>query len=329
MDKVDFVVLWVDGDDPEWQKVRAQYSAAEKKDSMNSAVRYRDWGLMKYWFRGVECFAPWVNHVYFVTWGHYPQWLNIEHPKLTIVRHEDFIPEEYLPTFNSNVIELNMHRIESLSEKFVLFNDDIFLTNHVSERDFFSKRLPREAATLGQLSPIEEGPFTHSILNVIRVINQNFNKKEVLRKNWKKFYSLKYGKYLFQNIVLSGGPYFSNFKDTHLCTSYLKSNFGEVVEKLETEIDKTCRSKFRSNDDVTHWLIKYWQMCCGKFIPRSYEWGRKFTLGVDTDWEDAVCKQKYKVVCLNDAEDLDFKKVQKQAVIAFESILPNKSSFEK
>lgn len=329
MDKIDFVVLWVDGNDPEWQKVRAQYSVADKTDTKQSVVRYRDWGLMKYWFRGVESFAPWINHVYFVTWGHYPQWLNIEHPKLTLVRHEDFIPKEYLPTFNSNVILLNLHRIEGLSEKFVMFNDDVFLTDHVSEKDFFKNGLPCETVTLGQISPVEAGPWTHSILNNIRVINQNFNKKEVLRRNWKKFYSLKYGKYLLQNIVLSGGPYFSNFKDTHLCSSYLKSCFGEVVERLGSEIDNTCRNKFRSNDDVTEWVIKDWQMCSGKFIPRSYKWGKLFTLGEDAAWSDSIRKQKYKVVCLNDTEDLDYEKIQKQAVAAFESILPNKSSFEK
>jgi len=329
VDKIDFVVLWVDGNDPEWQKVRAQYSVAEKTDRKKSDVRYRDWDLMKFWFRGVETFAPWVNHVYFVTWGHYPQWLNIDHPKLTLVRHEDFIPEEYLPTFNSAVILLNLHRIEGLSETFVMFNDDVFLTDYVSERDFFINGLPCETAILGQLSPVERGPWLHSILNNIRVINENFNKKDVLLRHWKKFYSLKYGKYIIQNAVLGTGQWFSYFKDMHVCSSYLKSSFEKVWDIARREIEITCKNRFRSYDDVTEWLIKNWQMCSGKFIPRSYKWGKLFTLGVDNDWEDAVYKQKYKVVCLNDAENLDFEKVQKQAVAAFESILPNKSSFEK
>ena len=66
MDKIDFVVTWVDGNDPEWLQERAQYMPM-RLDTGNAKNRFRDWGLMKYWFRGVEKFAPWVNHVYFVT----------------------------------------------------------------------------------------------------------------------------------------------------------------------------------------------------------------------------------------------------------------------
>ena len=47
------------------------------------------------------------------------------------VKTEEFIPKEYLPTFNSNVIEMNLHRIENLSEKFILFNDDLFILRKI------------------------------------------------------------------------------------------------------------------------------------------------------------------------------------------------------
>ncbi len=74
-EKVDFVILWVDGNDPEWQASKAKYTADKGRDA--SANRYREWENLKYWFRGVEKFAPWVNNVYFVTCGHYPEWLNL------------------------------------------------------------------------------------------------------------------------------------------------------------------------------------------------------------------------------------------------------------
>ena len=82
MDKIDFVVTWVDGSDPIWQKVKNQYSA-EGADTR--VTRYRDWDQLKYWFRAVEKYAPWVNKVHFVTFGHLPQWLNTDNPKLNIV----------------------------------------------------------------------------------------------------------------------------------------------------------------------------------------------------------------------------------------------------
>ena len=65
-------------------------------------------GLLKYWFRAVEAYAPWVGQVHFITWGHLPEWLNTQCPKLHIVNHEDYIPEKYLPTFSANPIELNI-----------------------------------------------------------------------------------------------------------------------------------------------------------------------------------------------------------------------------
>ena len=118
-DIVDFVIIWVDGNDEQWQKEKAKDSPDKNTDYRN--IRYRDWDNLQYWFRGVEKFTPWVNKVHFVTCGHLPKWLNTNNPKLNIVKHSDFIPEKYLPTFSANPIELNIHRIKDLSEKFVFF----------------------------------------------------------------------------------------------------------------------------------------------------------------------------------------------------------------
>ncbi len=64
---IDFVITWVDGQDKSWRRQRDSYSHTEGED--DSEVRYRDWGILRYWFRGVEQFAPWVRTIHFVTWG--------------------------------------------------------------------------------------------------------------------------------------------------------------------------------------------------------------------------------------------------------------------
>ena len=69
--EIDFVVTWVDGNDPAWRQEKAKYSGAGNWD--DSEERYRDWELLQYWFRGVEQFAPWVRKIHFVTWGHLPE----------------------------------------------------------------------------------------------------------------------------------------------------------------------------------------------------------------------------------------------------------------
>ena len=132
-DKIDFVMIWVDGNDPEWRKEKDKYSNKVDNNTDNREARFRDWDNLQYWFRGVEKFAPWVNKIHFVTCGHLPKWLNTENPKLNIVKHKDFIPEKYLPTFNSHTIELNLHRIKGLAENFVYFNDDLFIVKKTKE----------------------------------------------------------------------------------------------------------------------------------------------------------------------------------------------------
>lgn len=134
---IDFVILWVDGNDQNWLSEKFNYLSESDKLNNNDS-RFRDWELLRYWFRAIEENAPWFNNIYFITYGHVPIWLNLENKKLKVISHKDFIPEKYLPTFNSNVIELNLHRINTLNEQFVLFNDDFFLNKKVSP-NFFLK----------------------------------------------------------------------------------------------------------------------------------------------------------------------------------------------
>lgn len=329
MNTIDFVVTWVDGNDPDWLREREQYMPS-RNDSGTSVNRYRDWGLMRYWFRAVEKFAPWVNKVYFVTWGHYPEWLNLDNPKLMLVNHKDYIPHEYLPTYNTNVIELNLHRISELSEHFVLFNDDVFLTDHVTETDFFVKGVPCDVAMLGQLSALTpEDVFPHMILNNMAVINKYFDKKTVVRDNWSKFFSLKYGKEIIRNILLYNSRYFSCFYEPHLTIAFRKKAYEEIWEKEPMLLANTSRNKFRTKDDVTDWLIKAWQTCKGQIVPRRFDWGKCFSIGDDADITKAITSGEYKVICLNDSNpNLDFEKNQAELVAAFEEILPDKCSFE-
>lgn len=139
---IDFVITWVDGSDPDWLEIRSPY-LRDLKETNNldywnlSEARYRDWGLLRYWFRTVEKYTPWVRKIFFVTFNQIPNWLNLNNPKLEIVNHNDFIPERYLPTFNSHCIELNLHRIKGLSDRFVYFNDDMFIKAPLNEEFFF------------------------------------------------------------------------------------------------------------------------------------------------------------------------------------------------
>ena len=68
--KIDFVITWVDGSDPVWDMQRQETLRKQgifvDESLDNSTARYRDWDILKYWFRGVETFAPWVNQIHFI-----------------------------------------------------------------------------------------------------------------------------------------------------------------------------------------------------------------------------------------------------------------------
>lgn len=129
---MDAVITYVNGLDPVWQK---QYGEATHQPVLPK--RYRDWGLLRYLLRGIECYMPFIERVFLVVSGEsqVPEWADTEH--LHIVYHSDIIPECYLPTFNSTTIELFLHRIPGLSEEFVYFNDDCFPVAPLDRTDLF------------------------------------------------------------------------------------------------------------------------------------------------------------------------------------------------
>jgi len=330
MEKIDFVVLWVDGSDEEWLKEKQKYDPTIV-DASSCAARYRDWDNLQYWFRGVEKFAPWVNNVYFVTWGHTPKWLNLKHPKLKIVNHKDFIPAEYLPTYNSNAIELNLHRIPELSEHFVLFNDDMFLIKPVNPEDFFVNGKPSDEFVMNAIVPHPTMPIIgHTSINNVGVINKYFNKKTAIRKMRSKIYNPRYGKGLLRNLLLSFWGEYTGFFNTHIPLAHLKSTFMLMWEKEEMLLHETCSNRFRKFNDLSHWLMRYWNLCSGNFVPRKAGFGKLFTVGDNnTAILDYILRQKGKTVCINDSSvDIDFERTVSEVKQAFERILPEKSEFE-
>lgn len=332
-EKIDFVIMWVDGSDPKWLKEKNKYS--EKKVVIDEAInRYRDMGTLKYIFRGIEKYTPWVNKVHFVTWGHLPDWLNVKNPKLNVVKHEDFIPKEYLPTFSSHPIELNLHRIDELAEKFVLFNDDFFLLNPLDESYFFKNGLPVDHWKENTFKTEEAGDnfFDHIIINNIFLINKNFDKKDVYKKNFKKIFNLKYGKRNIRYLMLRRWNYFCGFDWPHTANPYLKSTFKEVWEKEYDILNNTCMHKFRHVLDVNQWAMNVWQMCKGNFEVKSHnDFGRYYGISDDnSELIEYIKDDKSTVVCINDTNmNVDFDKVKEEISEAFERKLPEKSSFEK
>lgn len=324
MDKIDFVVTWVDGSDPIWQKVKNQYSA-EGADTR--VTRYRDWDQLKYWFRAVEKYAPWVNKVHFVTFGHLPQWLNTDNPKLNIVRHEDFIPKEFLPVFNSCAIEVNLHRIPELSENFVYFCDDNYLMQSCKPTDFFKNGKPVDMATLSPIPRNFGGEFYfYHLYNNYSIYNNYFSKR-VLLKKWSKFVNMKYGRIAITNLLNIACKNFF-FQQRHLPMALQKSTFEILWNDYADVLTETAQARFRTYSNINLDLLRGYQLITGDFYPKKIK-----GIVVDTRKVDVVKETiesgKYCFLCLSDNTSENTFEIDKQRINAsFDRVFPERSSFE-
>jgi len=326
---IDFVLLWVNGDDPDWLEQFNLY--AHHLDGDKRKCRFRDWDLLRYIFRAFEEYTPWVRRVHFVTWGHLPSWLNIAHTKLNIVKHSDFLDESILPVFSCNPIEINLHKIPGLAEKFVYFNDDMFILKAMSSAKFFKAGLPRDIMALDVIS---DSPIAHIKINDIQVIQRHFNKMSVVRHNFFKIFNHKYRfREIVKTLLLSPWPAITGFFDQHQPQPFLKSTYSEVWQKESSVLQRTAGSKIRSCNDVNQYLFRYWQLCKGSFYPASYS---RYYSNLLSGYDDAaifnrkIVSGKYEMVCINDniADDKIFSQCREMIDKAFRQILPSKSSFE-
>ena len=331
---IDFVIPWVDGSDPEWRAEKKRYLPPEKQLSVDdSEERYRDWDNLRYWFRAIESYAPWVRKVHFVTCGQVPDWLNPDNPKLHLVDHRDFIPEKYLPTFSSHPIELNMHRIPDLAEQFVYFNDDLFLTAPVEPEDFFRDGLPCDSLSEEPFEFDQANLFNDIVINDMVYLNRHFDRHTVRRQHLNKWYSLRCPHESLKNLLTGGlrNRKFFGIAYHHLPQSYLKSTLETVWKSDPDLLDQTCSHRFRDQRDVNQYIFAYHQLLTGNFAPLSR---RKTGMVYSGSWDPkdvvwAIEQKPYKMICINDSNISDFESVKSQVNSALSNAFPNKSSFER
>jgi len=325
---IDFVVPWVDDTDPVWRTKKETHTGARFREG-NTEARYRNWDTLKYWFRGVEKFAPWVRYVYFVTDNQKPEWLNMDHPKLKWVNHTEFIPDEYLPTFCCQTIEWNLHRLPDISDQFVFFNDDVFLIKETTPEDFFKDGKPCDLPCLGPLYP--NGFFSHILFNNVELANRHFSLKKSIQENPWKWIKGQSMSGLVKLLLYGRKDLIPNNVSPHIQLSFLKMTYEELWQEEYEVIHKSCCSKLRTKEAVTSYCVRDWQIFSGNFYPKR-PIGRSFHTASMTDSNEAIeylRGQKGKVICLNDSEDEQEFESHKLIILnAFEKLLPEKSSFE-
>jgi len=292
---MDIVITYVNGQDPEWQ---ADYVNCVGKRALTK--RYRDWGTLPYLLRGIEECMPFVEKVFLVVAreSQIPAWINRD--TVHIVLHQDIIPPQFLPTFNSTAIEMFMHKIEGLSEEFIYFNDDFFPLMPCLPTDFF--REGRAAASM------EYHLFTFK--NLFRV--QTKHSDRLARKAAGVCSKLFY------------------VRPQHTCAPMLRSVCTELYEKSGSAILATV-TPVRTRRNCNQYVFTDYAFFTGRtFLQRISNKHISLSIATPQKLEESIVHPTRKLACINDVNMQEEKFLRLYACLhsAFQTRYPKKSRFE-
>ncbi|MBO5697343.1 MAG: hypothetical protein J6R90_02995 [Alistipes sp.] len=291
---MDIVITYVNGLDPVWQ--------AEYERHTNTPIlekRFRDWGTLKYLFRGIERNMPFIRKVHLVVSGEsqVPEWINRE--EVNIVLHRDIIPVDHLPTFCSNTIELHMHRIEGLDEEFLYFNDDIFPMLPCQPTDFF-----RDGKGIIGMSRHWFAP------DMFKKICRNSDR--AARK------------------ALGMRAPLHFLRPQHICAPMLRSECQRVYGILESDILASLTAT-RTERNITQYLFTDFLYLQGRIIARRQP-RRHFSVGIASVEKVAeyLLNPDRKLVCINDVKlsEERYEKMRTALHSSFKKVFPEKSKYE-
>lgn len=295
---IDVIIPYVNSSDSKW----LQDFTKTTKTHNPSPVRFRSWGTLKYLFRGIDKYMPFVRNIILILArpSQVPVWLNQDNVR--IVYHEDFIPERFLPTFNSCTIESFLWNIPDLPDRIIYFNDDMFPINLLSEQDFFTGNVP----------------------------NIKFTNIESYRNTW-----------IFQCQCRSGIDMITKVLDLpsftagkiirpyHITAAMTKEGLNKVAE-LGKDLIPASISTLRQPTNLNQYIYSYYQYFTNNYVDKTVSY--KYFSVTDKEADeivDAILLGKDQLICLNDSEKLkDFARVRYKLSIAFEKKFPSKCKYE-
>jgi hypothetical protein len=137
---LEVVYTWVNVTDLKWQNLSSSFGCNTKQ--YQSGVGDADPFLaLKHSMRSLNINFPDAGKITIVTErDQVPVWLNTNHPMIQIAFHDEFMPAESAPVFNSNPTEYLLHRLVNTSfiqsNCFLYVNDDFFFNRPLTLRDF-------------------------------------------------------------------------------------------------------------------------------------------------------------------------------------------------
>lgn len=292
---MDIVITYVNGLDPIWQRDYEKYTSQPVLEK-----RFRDWGTLRYLFRGIAENMSFIRKVHLVVShkSQVPEWINCD--EVNVVLHKDIIPEEYLPVFNSNPIEMHLHRIEDLDEEYLYFNDDLFPLQSCKPTDFFENG----KCYLG---------MAHHLLvwDMFKRICRNSD--HLARK------------------ALGLKPQLCFLRPQHICTPMFKSECEELYNKMQDEI-LARTTRIRSKENVTQYIFLDYLYLKGRLINKRLS-KKHFSVGISSisGLTNFIKNPTRQLACINDVKlsEERYAELRKALLNAFEERFPHKSKYER
>lgn len=296
---IDVIISYVNGSDSNWVKDYINTTRTHNP----SSIRYRSWGTLKYLFRGISKYMPFVRNVILVVSRHsqVPVW--VDHKAVRIVYHKDFIPEKFLPTFNSCTIESYFWNIKGLADKVIYFNDDMFPVGDMSEDDFFTGDQPHLHFT-------EPTKFSHT--NTFR--NQCRSSMDLITK------ALQLPEFEAGKII----------RPVHISTPITKECLLKVKELCSESIEKTI-STVRLAKNVNQYIYAYYQYFTDNYIDATLNYKYcEITEDTVKDIVKDILSEDYQIMCLNDSDKIrNYPQVRYQLTTGFDRKFPAKCKYEQ
>lgn len=291
LDPIDIVYTWVNSADLKWQGKKEKRLAHQEItcSTSNDNARYANNTELLYSLRSVLTYFKGINNIYIVTDDQTPDFLNLNNTKIKIIDHTDiFTDKSHLPTYNSHAIESQLHHIKELSNKYLYFNDDIFLGRVVTRNLFFDEY---DKAKCFYSNAVVIPPTEHHI-NYSPVNNAAINNRKLLETK----YGIKVNK---------------KFKHTPVAT--LKN----VIEKMEIEFPdiftSTGSHPIRNSEDyaIAGALYYHYGMFQGKVYPSSSIAYTYIAMGMPK-FKSSMQKisankesERYDIICVNSLIETD------------------------
>jgi len=227
---IDFVYTWVASYDPERNEYKRKLGLSEDNNSA-TLNRFKDSNELKYSLRSIFQNCPWFNRIYIVVKdGQKPDFIDFSDSRIILVNHSEIMPEDALPTFNSNAIEYCLHHIPNLSNKYIYMNDDLFILKQLSKRDFYKNGAPvisMKNFQYRKLEPLDEDKLNGEYDFVSMILNTLYQTQQIL-----------------------GEPYYMHM--AHYPSACIKKWDYEIENLLQNRgvWENTVYSKFRNNSNI-------------------------------------------------------------------------------